>query len=46
MSNTLQTIFIIILTGMAIGYLVRKFIWNPKKKSTAKSCGKDDCGCH
>ncbi len=43
MNNTLQTIFVIIIVGYAIGFLVKKFLWNPKKK---KSCGNDDCGCH
>lgn len=44
MSETLQTILIITIVGMAIGFLVRKFIWKPKK-SNSKSCGSGGCGC-
>jgi len=29
---------------LALVFLVRTFIWKPKK-SKSKSCGKDGCGC-
>ncbi|RLD30142.1 MAG: FeoB-associated Cys-rich membrane protein [Bacteroidetes bacterium] len=45
MNNTIQTIFVIITVSVAVGFLVKKFLWNPKKK-TNKSCDNDDCGCH
>jgi hypothetical protein len=42
--NTFQNILVIITVALAIGFLVRKFIWKPKKKA-AKSCGSDGCSC-
>ncbi|NOY47293.1 hypothetical protein MNBD_BACTEROID02-1119 [hydrothermal vent metagenome] len=45
MNNTLQTILVIITVGFAVWFLVRKFVWKPKKNNN-DSCGKDDCGCH
>jgi chromate transport protein ChrA len=45
MNNTLQTILVIITVGLAVWFLVRKFVWKPKK-SNSDSCSKDDCGCH
>lgn len=30
---------------IAVGFLVKKFIWKPKKKNS-KTCGSDGCGCH
>ncbi|MFK2819195.1 FeoB-associated Cys-rich membrane protein [Flavobacteriaceae sp. LMIT009] len=44
MNNTIQTILVIITVAIAVGFLVRKFIWTPKKKAT-KPCGNDGCGC-
>ncbi|HPW97584.1 MAG TPA: FeoB-associated Cys-rich membrane protein [Flavobacterium sp.] len=38
-----QEILVYIALGIAIGFLVTKFIWKPKSK---KGCDKDDCGCH
>jgi len=45
MSNTFQTIVIIIIAGIAVTFLVKKFIWSPNKKSNSKSCGNNGCGC-
>jgi len=45
MTNTLQTILVIIVVGFAIGFLVKKFFWKPKKHSN-DSCSNNDCGCH
>jgi len=39
-----QEILVAITFAFAVGFLIKKFFW--KKKSTASSCGKDDCGCH
>ena len=44
MNNTIQTILVILTLGTSLAFLVRKFIWKPKKK-TAKACGNDGCGC-
>ncbi|MCH7524224.1 MAG: FeoB-associated Cys-rich membrane protein [Bacteroidetes bacterium] len=44
MNDNLQTILVIITVGFAAWFLVKKFLWNPKKKKN--SCDKDDCGCH
>jgi len=38
-----QEILVYILVIVALGFLVRKFIWTPKSK---KNCGDGDCGCH
>jgi hypothetical protein len=46
MNTIIQHILVYAAAGLALLFLVRKFIWTPKKKST-KSCGGDDgCGCH
>lgn len=48
---------LVILTFcLALGFLLKKFVWNPLfegKRKVAKSidgakikCGKEDCGCH
>jgi len=41
----IQNILVFIAVAAAFTFLVRKFIWSPKKKSS-KSCGTNDCGCH
>jgi large-conductance mechanosensitive channel len=38
-----QEILAFIILAIAIGFLLKKFIWKKKNK---KSCGEDDCGCH
>lgn len=45
MNNSLQTILVIVTVSLAVVFLVKKFLWNPKKKNK-NSCGDDDCGCH
>lgn len=45
MNTIIQNILIFIALGIALTFLVRKFIWKPKKKSS-KACGNDGCGCH
>ncbi|WP_156033006.1 FeoB-associated Cys-rich membrane protein [Sediminibacter sp. Hel_I_10] len=46
MNTLLQNIFVFIALAFALTFLVRKFIWKPKK-ADAKGCGSgDDCGCH
>ncbi|WP_417876111.1 FeoB-associated Cys-rich membrane protein [Winogradskyella sediminis] len=46
MNIIIQNILVFLALAMALLFLVRKFIWSPKKKST-KACGGDDgCGCH
>ena len=44
MSELIQNIIIAVIGVIAIIFLVKKFIWNPKKKNS-KSCGSDGCGC-
>ncbi|MCB0461712.1 MAG: FeoB-associated Cys-rich membrane protein [Flavobacteriaceae bacterium] len=44
MSELFQNIMIGIIGFLAIVFLVRKFVWYPKKKNS-KSCGSDGCGC-
>ncbi|WP_152611400.1 FeoB-associated Cys-rich membrane protein [Psychroserpens mesophilus] len=46
MNNLIQNILVFSALSIAIVFLVRKFIWKPRKVST-KACGGDDgCGCH
>lgn len=46
MNTIIQNILVITAIALALLYLIRKFIWSPKKKSS-KACGGDDgCGCH
>jgi len=41
----LQEIIAFLILLVAIGYLVKKFFWTPKKKS--KNCAtNEDCACH
>jgi len=45
-----QEILVYIILLIAIGFIVKKFFL-PKsffnsKKSAAKACGQEDCGCH
>ena len=52
----MQTILVIITFSFALGFLLKKFVWNPIFESKGKAsgtldggntkCGKDDCGCH
>lgn len=44
MSEVFQNIVIGIIGLLAVAFLVKKFVWNPKKKNN-KSCGSDGCGC-
>lgn len=46
MNTILQNILVFITVALAVGYIVKKYIWSPKKKNT-KACGGDNgCGCH
>jgi glycopeptide antibiotics resistance protein len=45
MNTIIQNILVFITLGFALTYIMRRFIWKPKKK-TSKACGNDDCGCH
>jgi len=46
MNTVLQNILAFTTLALALAFIVRKFIWKPKKKST-KACGSGDgCGCH
>ena len=45
MNTVLQNILVFTALGLAVMFLLRKFIW--KKAKTDKGCGTgDDCGCH
>jgi len=47
MNSIIQNILVFSALALAIAFLVRKFIWTPKKNSTS-ACGSDDScgGCH
>lgn len=52
----MQTILVIITFIIAMGYVLKKFVWTPvfESRNTSSStldgnktkCGKNDCGCH
>ncbi|MEZ4875232.1 MAG: hypothetical protein R2793_07255 [Flavobacteriaceae bacterium] len=52
----MQTILVIITFGIALFFLLKKFVWSPIFESRKKSlgtldggktkCGNKDCGCH
>lgn len=52
----MQTVLVIITFLLALGFLLKKFVWTPvfetKRKSTSTldgnrtKCGNKDCGCH
>ncbi|WP_323787332.1 FeoB-associated Cys-rich membrane protein [Psychroserpens sp.] len=45
MNTIIQNILVFTTLGLALLFLVRKFIWKPKK-ALSKACGTDDgCGC-
>jgi len=51
MNTILQNILVLVVFGLAIGFLVKKFVRKPiassnPKKNSSKSCGSSDCGCH
>ncbi|MBF8148906.1 FeoB-associated Cys-rich membrane protein [Winogradskyella sp. F6397] len=46
MNTIIQNILVFTALALAVLFLIRKFFWSPKKKSS-KACGGDDgCGCH
>ena len=46
MNTIIQNILVFIALALALGFMVRTYIWKPRKKTT-KACGNDDgCGCH
>lgn len=44
MNTIIQNILVFIAIGLAVAFLVKKFIW--KKPASKKPCGGDGCGCH
>lgn len=44
MNTVIQNILVFTAIGLAIAFLVKKFVW--KKSKSKKACGEDDCGCH
>jgi len=45
MNTIIQNILVYCALGLSLIYIIRRFIWKPKKK-TSKVCGNDGCGCH
>ena len=46
MNTLIQNILVFTALGLALTFLIGKFIWTPKKKA-AKGCGDEgNCGCH
>ncbi|WP_296383640.1 FeoB-associated Cys-rich membrane protein [Winogradskyella sp.] len=47
MNTVIQNILVFSVLAIALIFLVKKFVWKPKKAKTTKACGSDDgCGCH
>ncbi len=47
MNTLIQNILVFSALALALLFLVRKFIWTPKKKTADTDCGSGDgCGCH
>ncbi len=52
----MQTVLVLITFSLAVGFLLKKFVWDPIFESTRKTistvdgertkCGNKDCGCH
>jgi hypothetical protein len=52
----MQTILVIITFTLAVGFLLKKFVWTPVFETRKKTvttldgnrtkCGNKDCGCH
>ncbi|WP_439153218.1 FeoB-associated Cys-rich membrane protein [Winogradskyella sp.] len=45
MNTIIQNILVFSALTLALVFLIKKFVWSPKKKSSS-GCGTDDCGCH
>ena len=45
MDVLIQNILAFTTLGLAMLFLVFKFVWKPKK-SNSKDCSSDNCGCH
>lgn len=47
--ETWQTFLVYLVVAVALGYLLRKFVWplfaKPDGKHGGKGCGNSDCGC-
>jgi len=47
MNTIIQNILVFSALAIALLFLVRKFVWKPKKVKSSSACGSDDgCGCH
>ncbi len=46
MNEIIQHTLVFVALILALAFLVRTFIWKPKKATSTKACGKDQCGCH
>ncbi|MEP1487444.1 MAG: FeoB-associated Cys-rich membrane protein [Algibacter sp.] len=45
MNTIIQNILVFTALALAVGYIVKKYMWAPKKKT--KACGGNNgCGCH
>lgn len=46
MNTLIQNILVFTALGIAVLFLVRKFLWKKAVKPNDASCGANDCGCH
>ena len=52
----MQTVLVLITFLLAVGFILKKFVWSPLVEGQQKrtksvdglgtKCGKTDCGCH
>jgi len=52
----MQTFLVLLTFGAAVGFMLKKFVWNPIFETRQRTvgtldgektkCGKDDCACH
>ena len=46
MNDIIQNGLVLIVFGVAVAFMFRKFFWKEKKAtSSKKGCGSSDCGC-
>ncbi|WP_344925007.1 FeoB-associated Cys-rich membrane protein [Aquimarina addita] len=51
MNILIQNILVLLVFGVAIGFLIKKFFWKSEEvtsstKSNSSPCGNGGCGCH
>ena len=45
-NTIIQNTLVIITVGAAVFYLLKKYIYKPKKTKSKSACGTNNCGCN